>query len=412
MEEEKRVVLQPEYMKAFSCIGDRCEDTCCAGWGVQIDKETYAKYKKVENKELEPLMKSAISLRKEGSSDLAYADIKLDCKGRCSFLNEKNLCNVYIHAGEDYLSAICTFYPRIVRKVDGNFERSSVMSCPEATRLCLLNPKGIVFEQVEEAKSKIRIDSVFDTRIDEYKNRAQKYFWDIRIFSLTLLQNRNYTLAERLIMLGMIYRRIENLYANNSVDDVPNMLESMGKIIEGGSIKDEVSKVSSNTQVQMKITQTLTDAKIRQGVGSQRYLNCLEETLEGIGYRDGANINDVIKQYEENYKIYLEPYLREKEYIIENYLVNEYFKELMPFGVYKSIWDSYIFLCVLYGMIKLHMIGMAGYHKEFNDDLAILLIQSFSKVVLHNQNYIQGIIQMLKDNGLDSFGYMAILVKN
>ena len=35
-----------------------------------------------------------------------------------------------------------------------------------------------------------------------------------------------------------------------------------------------------------------------------------------------------------------------------------------------------------------------------------------TKVVLHNNQYIQGIVKLLKDNGYDSLAYMAILVKN
>jgi len=85
---------------------------------------------------------------------------------------------------------------------------------------------------------------------------------------------------------------------------------------------------------------------------------------------------------------------------------------MMPFGNYQTIWDSYMFLCVLYSMVKLHLIGMAGYHKGLNDDLTLKLIQSLSRVVLHNRSYIQGIIKLLKDNGYDNLAYMSILVKN
>ena len=47
MSDKKRIVLQPEYMKAFSCIGPACEDSCCIGLRVDLDKETYQKYKKI-----------------------------------------------------------------------------------------------------------------------------------------------------------------------------------------------------------------------------------------------------------------------------------------------------------------------------------------------------------------------------
>ena len=38
----------PDYFKQFKCIASECEDTCCAGWEIVIDDETYDMYKSVE----------------------------------------------------------------------------------------------------------------------------------------------------------------------------------------------------------------------------------------------------------------------------------------------------------------------------------------------------------------------------
>ena len=40
----------PEYFKDFKCIASKCEDTCCAGWGIVIDDVTYDRYKNVQGK--------------------------------------------------------------------------------------------------------------------------------------------------------------------------------------------------------------------------------------------------------------------------------------------------------------------------------------------------------------------------
>lgn len=413
MTDKKRLVLQPEYMKKFHCIGPACEDSCCIGWRVDLDKETYQKYKKINNPDLKPIFDKMVNRKHNQKNDGSYGKIKMEAGGRCPFLDEKMLCKIHGTLGEEYLSDTCALYPRHLRKVDGKYERSSTMSCPEAARLALLNPEGIGFEHIEEdADIRIKLHSNFDTEGHLYLNKPQRYFWDIRIFSLTLLQNRNYTLGERLIILGIVYKKIEALYAEKRLNDMPLMLETMSNMIESGNFKEELEKVPTNTQIQMRLAKEMTDKKILEGVTSQRYLQCLKETLLGIGYREDEKLENVLSKYEENYKDYLSPYLKEKEYILENYLVNEYFKEMMPFGSYKSMWDSYIFLCVLYSMIKLHMIGMAGHHKGLDDELNIKLIQSFSKVVLHNNQYIQGIVKLLKDNGYDSLAYMAILAKN
>lgn len=410
---KKRTVLQPEYMENFRCIGPDCEDSCCVGWQVDIDKENYLKYKKIQNEELKPMFGKMVNRKHNHKSDGSYAKIKMDIKGRCPFLNEKNLCKIHGILGEAYLSDTCALYPRYLRMVDGKFERSATMSCPEIARLALLNPDGICFEQIEEdADIRIKIHSTFDTEGHLYLNKPERYFWDIRLFSLSLLQNRNYNLGERLIILGIVYKKIEELQLNKQTGNIPTMLETMNNLIEAGTLKEELEKVPTNTQIQMRLAKEMTDEKVLQGITSQRYVECLKEAFIGIDCVDKVNIEVMLQKYEENYKEYLIPYLEEKEFIMENYLVNEYFKELMPFGGYSSIWDSYIFLCILYSMIKLHMIGMAGYHKGLNDELTLKLIQSLSRVVIHNNSYIQEIIKLLKDNNYDTLPYMAILVKN
>jgi len=36
---------QPTYAGLFRCIGPVCEDTCCGGWDIPVDKITYQKYR-------------------------------------------------------------------------------------------------------------------------------------------------------------------------------------------------------------------------------------------------------------------------------------------------------------------------------------------------------------------------------
>jgi len=37
-----------DYYDKFECIRSDCEDSCCSGWQVAIDKNTYRKYKKLK----------------------------------------------------------------------------------------------------------------------------------------------------------------------------------------------------------------------------------------------------------------------------------------------------------------------------------------------------------------------------
>lgn len=413
MSQKKRIILMPSYMKSFRCIGSSCEDSCCIGFKVDLDKETYLKYNKIQNKEIKHIVAKSVKRKHNKKSEVSYGNIQMEENKRCPFLDEENLCKMYINMGKEYLSDTCTVYPRYLHKIDGKFERSATMSCPEAARLAILNKDGIMFEQFEEEEdSRIVINNRFDAEGHLFLKKPQRYFWEIRIFSLSILQNRDYTLSERLVILGVFYENIENLRRNELTKEIPAMIEKMGYMIEEKSLREELNNLPTNTELQMLLIKEIVDHRETGVVGSARYVQCLKETLLGIGYIEGEQQEKILEKYNKNREKYFKPYLREKEYLLENYLVNEYFRELMPFGNFETIWDSYIYMCVLYSMVKFHMIGMSGVHEGLTDELTLKLIQSLSKVVTHSTKYIGEIIKLLKDNNYDSLAHMSILVKN
>lgn len=416
MDSRKKIILQPEYVKYFVCDGSSCEDNCCQGmWVIYVDEKHYKKIKKVHNNELKERIDKYIRRNRSNATSQNYGIIHQDKEiKQCVFLTEDRLCDMQMKLGADYLCNTCMVYPRHISIIDGKYERSLTMSCPIAAKDTLFNPQPMAFEQFEdihELRTGVH-NPILHTEGQGLENKLQKYFWDIRIFSIGLLQNRNYSLEDRLIILGIVYKKIEELNENKRLSEIPSMLASMIETVEADFFKEELEKINPNYQIQFQMTKAMVDRRAVQGLTSERYLECLTETLLGIGHIEGEEIENIIKKYEESYKKYYMPYMKEKEYILENYLVNEYFKELMPFGYYKTIWEAYTFLCTLYSMVKLHLIGIAGFNKGLNDDLTLKLIQSLSKEATHNRYYIQGVVGAIKDSGYDSLAYMSILLKN
>ncbi|MGO4119051.1 hypothetical protein ACEQ6C_38310, partial [Rhizobium ruizarguesonis] len=87
-------------------------------------------------------------------------------------------------------------------------ELSATLSCPEAARLALLNPNKMQFNRKEEARDN-KPSARFSPSDPFYANRLEKYFWDLRIFTIQILQSREYKLWERLVILGVFYNVIQ-----------------------------------------------------------------------------------------------------------------------------------------------------------------------------------------------------------
>ena len=76
---------KPHYYQDFVCTADKCPDTCCAGWQIFIDEESLETYSRV---------KGDFGIRLLNSIDWSVGAFE-QYEKRCSFLNEKNLCDIY-----------------------------------------------------------------------------------------------------------------------------------------------------------------------------------------------------------------------------------------------------------------------------------------------------------------------------
>jgi lysine-N-methylase len=409
----KRTLLVPQYMSNFTCIGSSCEDSCCVGWRVAIDEVTYRKYKRVTDSEFFPLFEKKVNRVRSNSNPYNFAKIKMEKNGGCPFLSEEKLCKIQLKLGEEYLSQTCSTYPRILNQVNGILEKACTMSCPEAARLALLNPNRMEFDEVEEMVDNHSVISKnIKTNNNSNVNNVEKYFWELRIFTIQVLQNRSYALWERLILLGMFYKKIEECIESNQVDNIPQQIAAYTQVINQGSLREGLANIPTQYDIQMMLTKELTDKRFKQDINNQRFMDCYNQMMQGIQFTTEGKIEEVMEHYSASYHVFYQPFINEHEYILENYLVNYVYKNLFPFSGYQLFFDDYVMMVVHYAMIKLHLIGMAGFHKGLNTDLVIKLIQSFSKSVEHSSLFLRGIFNLLKENGYTTMPYMAILIKN
>ncbi len=122
------IIEYPEYYERFRCIGGACPDTCCAGWEVDIDEESGDYYKSVSGPFGDRLRDNICEAEGERYFPLTK-------NNRCPFLNDKNLCDIYINLGEESLCQTCTEYPRYFMDI-GNYEQMDMsLSCMELGRI-------------------------------------------------------------------------------------------------------------------------------------------------------------------------------------------------------------------------------------------------------------------------------------
>lgn len=161
------ILKMPLYCKDFKCIADRCSDSCCIGWEIDID-ETTADYYKSVGGEFGDKLGRCIDF--DGQACFRLED------ERCPFLDERNLCEIIINLGEDKLSEICTEHPHYYEWFDEVKEGGVGMCCEEASRLILSRGGEDRFTETE-----ISIESCddYDSELYDLLLKARKNISDI-----------------------------------------------------------------------------------------------------------------------------------------------------------------------------------------------------------------------------------------
>ena len=178
----------PDYYKEFECIADKCEDTCCAGWQIVIDKKTLKKYRKIKGDFRKQILKNV---------DWFQGTFKQDKDKRCAFLNEKNLCDLYLSQGEEGFCKTCREYPRHTEEFEGVREVTLSISCPEVARILMNRMEPVTFLSYEKEG---------EEEFEDFDPFFYSILEDARKEMISILQNRDITIADRiLLILGMAH---------------------------------------------------------------------------------------------------------------------------------------------------------------------------------------------------------------
>ncbi len=127
--------VYPHYYKKFHCIASDCPDTCCAGWEIMIDRKSLERYKNISGP-LGNRLHNSVDWRRHAFRQY---------EGRCEFLNEEGLCDLYTELGEDGFCRTCRVYPRHIEVFEGVREVSLCLSCIEAARIILGTEEPVRF---------------------------------------------------------------------------------------------------------------------------------------------------------------------------------------------------------------------------------------------------------------------------
>lgn len=225
-------------------MADLCEDTCCAGWQIVIDRKSLADYKKtVRNDRFGSRLKKGIDWRR--------GTFRQDKEGRCAFLNDRNLCNLYSNLGEKSLCRTCRLYPRHIEEFEGVREITLSVSCPEVAKMLLARITPVTFRTYEK---------LGEEEYEAFDPFLFSILQDTRSTMIAILQNRALSVPVREgLVLGMthdIQRRLAqgNMFECREVMErylTPEAAKYTKRVLESDSKKMPARLFSTLFQLEL-----------------------------------------------------------------------------------------------------------------------------------------------------------------
>ncbi|WP_196000821.1 flagellin lysine-N-methylase [Clostridium sp. 1001271B_151109_B4] len=380
----------PEYFKEFKCISSKCEDTCCAGWGIVIDDETYDKYQKVKGPFGE-------RLRNEIVHD-AGENIFVLKGNNCPFLDENKLCDIYKNVGEEALCYTCKQYPRYTEEFGSLREVGISLSCPEAARIILRDSKKAIFELDKN-----------DEEVNSYNDINAKLYLELmqcRKIILDIIQDREIDLNIRAAIILYFTKEIQEKIDENDISDIKSVRE---KYIDRNFIKDVIDKLEKyNNKESYKY------------YSMKEYFNVFKR-LKHITPNDPLGLDDAIRyfwQNEDDKEVYLfkhkafNKYYEEKMYKFEHILVYFIFRYFM-----KAVFDYDVSAkiktaIVSYLMIKELCVVRFTEEGELTDADIVDISHMYSKDIEHLEENIESLAEIFETNHVFSIEEMLVTLMN
>ena len=386
--------LLPRYVTRFSCIGPACEDTCCSGWTVSLDKKTFTAYRASKHPELSKTFSTSLRRQDSQQGDLNYG--KVDSHGkddRCPMMQD-GLCSVQIHLNESYLSNTCFSYPRISANFSGQVQQALQLSCPEAARQALLAPDA--FDFIEGSITE-RPDAI--QQVDTDDGTPPHLVHDVRIFCLQLMRTEGMELWERLALLGVFCERL----ATTSADGITALLDEFAHLVNSGAVLDALRDLQPNHPAQALVFATLWSSKESPG-RTERQREVIGMVARNLGADDDsgvAHIDALVARYTAGV-LRLPQALEAAPHLLEHFVLNEMFMHLFPFDQ-SNPYDCYLELVSRYGLLRMMLAAQCAAGGALPDSEALVkTVQVFCRRFRHDPNFSPKVNQALKNSGWDT----------
>ncbi len=366
---ETREFLIPDYYLEFSCKTGECRSACCVGWPITVSMRDYFFLLGVDcDEDLRKRIDCGVRVKTRPTEE-EYARFEPRYDGNCPLRCEDGKCALHARLGEDVLPDVCCLYPRGVRVENGEYECSCANSCEKTLELLFKN-EPITFIN---RKLTLRIPAVKERKVFfETLGLAQK----IRLYLISVIQDRNFPLPLRIVRLGEIMTKMERLAKADDKAGLESILNVPPHLLKV-PITTEEKPFSKRLEYGLEIAERMTEFFDERSLSLQKYG---EEAL--AYFRDGNSPLTKYETAEANFKKAY-PY---HEAFYENVLANHLFFAQFPFqDREENAYNEFIAVCSVYALLRFLGLGATAYADNYEKSTLVDVFAATFRMIEHTE---------------------------
>jgi lysine-N-methylase len=311
-QEEMVSFSEPDDYASFVCIGGACPETCCGGWDIVIDAATRARHAKVHDPAFHAMVVRALEVRTEtdaAGKSREVAVVRQTKSGRCPFLRGDGLCQIQRQTSEDNLAEVCRTYPRVLRLwQEEEGIRALCVSCAAYAQRLLRRQTQLSFVQRE-----LPVSVLAGLRVYGGDERLLPWAHLVRQQLISMLQAQAKPLPARLTAAN------DFIWQVKMAGEGHHAAKQVEKALADSRIADSVSAGSAcQREGFLPMVLKMVHLRLRNPVLRADFADRLHQVLE-----DSLFLADGVELYQG-------VFLPEYSLMLENFLVNEVFKEVFP----------------------------------------------------------------------------------
>jgi lysine-N-methylase len=413
--------ITARYLTRFKCLGTSCDESCCQGWQVQIDRQHYQILKAAMDGSRAERDEFRAGIQRDDSSppdDGHYASIRLQReKQSCPFLTAKQLCSVQLRYGEASLPDICATYPRLVAKFGERLEVWGTLSCPELARQCLLHDDAL---EIVDAPEDISPRMAPTTAVLGVPTPYQRYLDDLRAVVFELLSMRDHPVATRLFLVTYLGKQTAEFF-NKGTTEVDE--ERLGEVIRHVAAPEnvalwqaELSRLPPPEALTARLVTQMLRERLKTPLGSFRTLT--DRVLASYGETRSVAVDELWAAYAVRRQFWIDRHADRVDLYFENYAKNFWMREWyvtshdLLVHSHRLLVRVAVLRFLLFGhpsLMEASALDDPGLQREALDRVAVEVFYKFSRAIEHEGSFLDLIAARLVEQGMNAFAHATAL---